>query len=113
MNPVNIHTLIPGYKYFVRHYTNALKPRIITFNRIINLESTHAEFEYEHSKSKTTLREDEWLFYQCAQRVIARRVAINLADELCEDVVGIIERFVVGNKLPGSGPDRYSLYNPV
>ena len=109
MNPLNINALIPGHKYFVRHYTDSIKPRIITFNRLLRLESTHAEFEYQKSKSKTTLRENEWIFYESAETLIARRAAINLADKLCEDVAGIIERFVVGNKLPGSGPDRYPL----
>jgi len=111
MNPLNIKALIPEYTYFVKHSRNSLKPRKIIFKQLIYFESSHAEFEYPDSKTRTTLREDEWNFYDSAQTLIARRTAINLVEHLCEDVVGIIERFVVGNKPHGSGPDRYILPN--
>jgi len=39
---------------------------------------------------------------------LAKQVARGLCDRIPEDCAGIIERMLVGDKIVGKGPDRYS-----
>jgi len=68
------------------------------------------EYEYDDDNSRLLSSNDlkNRIINLATGYLIAKQVARGLCDRIPEDCAGIIERMLVGDKIVGKGPDRYT-----
>jgi hypothetical protein len=115
-------TLIVGRRYRIKHIKGLLLDMAATFrwgeismkvggvscfDNIVNINSRYRESPHV----KAVLCNNEWSYHDSSSALIFKKIADRLAEDLPEDVVGIIEDLVLGPRPAGLGTYRYPVCN--
>ena len=104
---------IPGALYHYKYNTIYDYPNIIRKGTFLK-ENTYPGFGGKfwvfqlNRSTQISLSSDCVTYMIDTSPALAKQVARGLCDRIPEDCAGIIERMLVGDKIVGKGPDRYS-----
>ena len=109
--------MIIGRSYRIKHIKGLLEDRLAIFRGPLSSMGMHfSSFDtiiQESSRyaayTQTVLCDNEWSYHDSSLERVFKKVADTLADNLPEDVVGVIESLTLGPRPAGSGTYRYPL----